>query len=101
MRFDGIPEEHVRRVMREGKVYRYMYWFNGKWMTRQRVWQLKRIAEGRCQSCGVFSIGHAGVLCMKCGIKRREYMHRKLGCKRKNHCKTRLFEYRLEDEQAK
>lgn len=36
-----------------------------KKISRQRVWQLKRIAEGRCQICGSERMAHA-VLCDVC-----------------------------------
>jgi len=43
----------TRRVLREDrKTYRYEI-APGRWVSRQRVWQIKMKAEGRCIWCGV------------------------------------------------
>jgi len=49
-------------------------------MTRQRLWQLRKRAQGRCQSCGK-PRNHYALYCDKCALGRREYMRKKRGSK--------------------
>ena len=61
-----------------------------KRVSRQRLWQLRKLREGRCTRCGQPAVlkGH----CLKHAVAHREYQRRKLGCKRRLKSKT----YRLE-----
>ena len=50
-------------------------------VSRQRKWQDKMRAEGRCQSCGEPAEGH--VYCLECAVKKREARRRRIGSKRR------------------
>lgn len=43
-----------------------------KTMSRQRKWQLKKIAEGLCYICGKFKI-YRNITCIACWRKSRDY----------------------------
>ncbi len=70
---------------------RRLYWFEGRWRTRQQVWQLRRKAEGKCVQCAKPAVGGT-VHCLKCGIKKRDYEHARHNCKRYYQSKIRLLE---------
>ena len=50
-------------------------------MTRQRRWQRRKIAEGRCQICGR-QRGIYADYCDECGIKTRLQKRQSAGCNR-------------------
>jgi predicted amidophosphoribosyltransferase len=52
-----------------------------KVVSRQRSWQLKKIANGMCATCGN-SREHSGSYCDKCAESHRLKMREKLGCAR-------------------
>lgn len=49
-------------------------------VSRQRRWQLKMIAGGRCSQCGNLR-KHYRDFCDPCEIKHREFNRRRLGCR--------------------
>ncbi len=56
-------------------------------MTRQRKWQLKKKAEGKCTICGKHSES-GKELCVEHIIKRRNYVRKKFGHKPKQEGKV-------------
>jgi hypothetical protein len=60
-------------------------------ISRQRKYQLRMQRDKRCTKCG--EPAPQGTLCLKHMIERREWLRKKLGCKRRHY--TRLS-YRLE-----
>lgn len=49
-------------------------------ISRQREWQIKKIAEGKCSSCGKPRT-LSKYVCNDCLKKRREYQRKKVGCR--------------------
>lgn len=56
-------------------------------ISRQRRYQLRRMAEGKCTICAR-EVGLYKGLCNSHAAYRREYQHKVMGCKRRN--RTRL-----------
>lgn len=51
-------------------------------LSRQREWQLAKIAQGLCSICGTEPIADGQASrCVGCREKLRNYMRKKLGCK--------------------
>lgn len=48
-------------------------------MRRQRRWQLKQVALGKCEICGK-KRKHYKARCDACAIKTRNYQRERLGC---------------------
>jgi len=64
-------------------------------ITRQRKWQLRKQAEGKCITCGAPAV--VAFFCLKHAVGKREYERVKEGFKfRKPSCKT----YQLEAQEA-
>lgn len=47
-------------------------------ISRQRRWQLKKLANGQCEICGNTRI-HFATLCDYCGVKRRKCVRKAKG----------------------
>lgn len=55
----------------------------GKMISRQRVWQLRKVANGRCYICGQDAV-LSGYRCLKHAIAATESGRKLKGCKRRN-----------------
>lgn len=64
--------------------------FSGKKMSRQRRYQLRHKREGVCTHCKEQAV--MGGMCLRHAIYRREYLRKKLGCKKR----LNSLSYRLE-----
>jgi hypothetical protein len=58
--------------------------------SRQRRWQLRKEAAGLCIICGQKQV--AAYYCLVHAVYQRERMRAKLGCKRRNNCKSKKLE---------
>ena len=66
-------------------------------VSRQRKWQLRRLAEHKCLLCGGDACCPTSSFCLKHAVAKREYQHVKDGCKRRNNCLTRRIQKQLDD----
>lgn len=57
--------------------------------TRQRRWQIKKVAEGRCRQCGVERDGNHTQLCELCRKKYNINQNKRNGIKRGLNADTR------------
>ncbi len=48
-------------------------------MTRQRIWQLKQMAEGRCAQCGAPRHPASKTMCLRCAARARKRNRARLG----------------------
>ena len=62
-------------------------------LSRQRRWQLARIASGRCPQCGR-KAARGIIHCLACAVQSRERNRLAAGCTRRNNSRT----YRLESK---
>lgn len=70
--------------------------FTRKDVSRQRKWQLRREAEGKCRTCAKPAVTR--FQCLECAIKAREAQRTKKKMVRRN---LRAYSYRLEYELEK
>lgn len=52
-------------------------------VSRQRIWQQRKIAEGRCQVCGCLREGKNALRCEQCRVKYNRLQILRQGRKRK------------------
>lgn len=69
-------------------------------VSRQRKWQLRKMAQGGCRICGQAAI--SGGYCLKHLVQERDHSAERFGYKRENqNCKSRLMEKLIERPPAR
>jgi len=59
-------------------------------VSRQRMWQLRNRKHGLCVICGLRAV--TAEHCLKHAVYKREWAHKKYGCRSENDCQSRRLE---------